>query len=181
MESSGTGSSSSSSFPWSSSHVAFVRPTGSERWMGVGGVCSMPQLNSTSPLSNSQAVALTSPTRLLESSWQPGVPHRLITHRHPRRAPPRLLHYPHLLPYFSVVFSRDPRRREQRHPFFISMWRMSNVLEDVVPPPPHPQTDGMIVAHTWCVLKGLSGPWRPTCWRRSFGPRWRRVLIYVKR
>lgn len=35
----------------------------------------MPELNSTSPLSNSKAVALTSPTRPLELSWEPGVPH----------------------------------------------------------------------------------------------------------
>lgn len=70
---------------------------------GGGGLCSMPELNSTSPLSNSQAVTLTSPTRPLKLSWQPGVPHTLITHGHPPRAPPRLQHYPHLLHYYALL------------------------------------------------------------------------------
>lgn len=68
MDSSGTNS---SSFPWSSPHVASEATGGMEGVRGVLGLGGMPELNSNSPPSNSQAGALTSPATclLIGLSW----------------------------------------------------------------------------------------------------------------
>lgn len=92
-------------------------------WGRGGGSCSMPELNSTSPLSNSQAAALTSPTRPLELSWQPGVPH---THARTHTSHTVALRGPRpdcntipicctTMPYSSVLITHTPPQRE--HPF----------------------------------------------------------------
>lgn len=66
----------SSSFPWSSLPLvtSWGRRRGSAGGVGAAGfLCDMPELNSDSPPSNSQAAALTPSTCPLKLSWQPGV------------------------------------------------------------------------------------------------------------